>query len=213
MYILKIREGEKGIFDVLNWYNEIINFVLDYISLSIHDSDVSDFYRFIIGFKNLLRSVEFSGKSGIYALRYLSKGSLEREHHHDFIRFEMLRKEYLNQTFNFLPELRIAYDKASQDQYYEIAQEIVMNQKKYTRVDSNNSALTTIDYFAEWLDYTTSTKDIVDQLTHQIEEFVVKELGRFEGHKTLPLALIISLFLFIPVVAYVTLQATTSMFQ
>ncbi len=26
-------------------------------------------------------------------------------------RFEMLRKEYLNQTFNFMPALRVAYDK------------------------------------------------------------------------------------------------------
>lgn len=73
MIYLQIREGDKSIFDVLNWYNEIINFVLDYISLSIHDSDVSDFYRYIIAFKDLIRSVEYSGKSGIYALRYFSQ--------------------------------------------------------------------------------------------------------------------------------------------
>lgn len=65
MHSLQIREGEKGIFDVLNWYNEIINFVLDYISLSIHDSDVSDFYRYIIGFKNLLRQGRDFAEAGI----------------------------------------------------------------------------------------------------------------------------------------------------
>ena len=53
----------------------------------------------------------------------------------------------------------------------------------------------------------------MDGLTIDIEEFVAKELERFESHKTLPLALLISLALFIPVVAYVTLQATTSMFK
>ena len=42
---------------------------------------------------------------------------------------------------------------------------------------------------------------------------MAKELARFEGHKTIPLALIISLTAFIPVVAYITLQATTSMFR
>ncbi len=71
---------------MLNWYNEIVAFILDYISLSIHDSDVANFYRYIIGFKNLLRSVEFTSKSGIYGLRYFSRGDIEREHHHDFIR-------------------------------------------------------------------------------------------------------------------------------
>jgi hypothetical protein len=57
------------ILQVLKWYNDINSFILDYISVSIKDSDVSDFYRYVIGFKNLLRSVEFSGKSGIFGLR------------------------------------------------------------------------------------------------------------------------------------------------
>ena len=39
------------------------------------------------------------------------------------------------------------------------------------------------------------------------------ELARFDAQKTLPMALIVSLVIFIPLVAYVTLQATTSMFK
>ena len=110
MKVFQIREGAKGIFEVLKWYNDINAFILDYISVSIKDSDVSDFYRYIIGFKNLLRSVEFSGKSGIYGLRYLTQdGYLEREYMHEFIRFEMLRREYLNQTFNFMPAIKEEY--------------------------------------------------------------------------------------------------------
>jgi hypothetical protein len=54
--------------------------------------------RFIIGFKNLLRAVEFTGKSGIYGIRYLSQGHIERRYFYDFVRYEMLRKDYLNQV-------------------------------------------------------------------------------------------------------------------
>jgi hypothetical protein len=68
------------------------------------------------------RAVEFTGKSGIYGLRYLSQGFIEVQHYHDFIRFEMLRKEYLNQTFNFMPEIKSAYDNASITSKYERAQ-------------------------------------------------------------------------------------------
>jgi hypothetical protein len=57
--LIKIREGDKSIFDVLKWYNDITSFLLDYISVSIKDSGVSNFYRYIIAFKNMLRSVEF----------------------------------------------------------------------------------------------------------------------------------------------------------
>ena len=56
---LKVRDSGKSIFEVLEWYNDIINFFIDYISLSIHDSDISEFYRYIIGFKNLLRCAHF----------------------------------------------------------------------------------------------------------------------------------------------------------
>ena len=56
------------------------------------------------------RAVEFTGKSGIYGLRYLSDGGFVKiKHYHDFIKFEMLRKEYLNQTFNFMPELKVPF--------------------------------------------------------------------------------------------------------
>ena len=59
---------------MLRWYNDINSFILDYISVSIKDSDVSDFYRYVIGFKNLLRSVEFGGKSrDIFTLRQETK--------------------------------------------------------------------------------------------------------------------------------------------
>ena len=75
MFRTKIREGEKSIFQVLQWYNDIVIFFIDYLSRSIHDSESSDVYKFIIGFKNLLRAVEYSGKSGIYGLRYLSQVS------------------------------------------------------------------------------------------------------------------------------------------
>ena len=68
-YYSQIREGEKGIMQVLDWYNQINSFMLDYISTSVKESDLSSFYRLIIAFKNLQRSVEFSGKSVIFGMR------------------------------------------------------------------------------------------------------------------------------------------------
>ena len=129
----QIREGEKGIFEVLKWYNDINSFILDYISVSIKDSDVSDFYRYVIGFKNLLRSVEFGGKSSIYGYRYLAQGFLERHYMHDFIRYEMLRKEYLNQTFNFVPGLQQEYDQLTGELFYESAQILITEKESYAR--------------------------------------------------------------------------------
>ena len=129
----QIREGKEGIFGTLKWYNDVISFVLDYISGSIKDSEVSGFYRYNIGFKNLLRSIEFGRKASTYGYRYLAQGYLERKYQHDFIRYEWLRKEYRNQTFNFLPEVEREYFSVTQGLYYDTAQDLITRKQKYER--------------------------------------------------------------------------------
>ena len=71
LFSFQVRDGNKGIFEVLNWYNDINTKLLDYVSTSIRESDISSFYRYIIGFKNLMRSVEYCGKAGVWGLRYV----------------------------------------------------------------------------------------------------------------------------------------------
>jgi hypothetical protein len=45
----KIGEGKKSLEEVMDWYNRINTDTLYYVTYSIPDSDVSDFYRWIIG--------------------------------------------------------------------------------------------------------------------------------------------------------------------
>ena len=70
-----------------------------------------------------------------------------------------------------------------------------------------------VDYFGQMLLYTKTVKGIVSTVSKDIEAFVVLEQIRFQGLKQIPLILMIGLAIFIPVVAYVTLQATSSMFK
>ena len=64
-----MKEGEKNVQEVLDWYDTINLSFLDYISSTIKDSDVSNFYRYLLGFKNMLRSVEYCGKSSLLGIR------------------------------------------------------------------------------------------------------------------------------------------------
>ena len=70
----------------------------------------------------MLRSTEASGKAGVYGLRYLSQGHLEKKYFHRFVKNEMLRREYLNQTFQVLPGLKEEYDKIVRNEGFENAQ-------------------------------------------------------------------------------------------
>ena len=72
--------------------------------------------------------------SYLFNSRFLSSGDLKRKWHHSFIRYEMLRKEYLNQTFNFMPDLQELYDKRSRGQNYEEAQRQITQKEDYSQL-------------------------------------------------------------------------------
>ena len=65
--------------------------------------------RWIIGYKNLLRAVEFSGRAGILGMEYLSASELSEAKYESFLQSDILRREYLNQSFNFLPILKVPH--------------------------------------------------------------------------------------------------------
>ena len=51
-----------------------------------------------------------SGKAGIYGMEYLTT-DLSPQKYERFLEYEILRREYINQTLNFIPTLKEAYDK------------------------------------------------------------------------------------------------------
>lgn len=70
----------------------------------------------------------------MFDFRFLSSGNLARRQHHNFVRYESLRKEYLNQTFNFMPELQVIYDKQARGQNYEEAQRQITDLEDYSQL-------------------------------------------------------------------------------
>ena len=52
--------------------------------------------------------MEFSGRAGILGLEYLSSDQFTDVKFEKFLQADVLRREYLNQTFNFLPYLLVS---------------------------------------------------------------------------------------------------------
>jgi hypothetical protein len=46
----------------------------------------------------------------------------------------MLRKEYLNQTFNFMPNVQEEYDKVTRALFYDKAQVLITEKEDYDRL-------------------------------------------------------------------------------
>ena len=223
----------------MKWYNDVIAFILDYISGSIKNSEVSGFYRYNIGFKNLLRSIEYGRKASTFGYRYLAQGFLERKYQHDFIRYEWLRKEYRNQTFQFLPEVSVQYTNITRGLYYGTAQQLITYKRQYQRLGLSNANLilflllylftqlfhfpdrtgeisteaATVDYFTQGLEHSLLVKEIVDNFAKDIEIFAQNELDRYNKKRIIPLVIVIVVALMVPIIIYVTYLSTTSMFK
>lgn len=86
--------------------------------------------RYLIGFKNLIRSIENigeslewnlhtfarffsfvlkSGVSAVYGINYYGRGYLSREKYINYIKYDVLGKDLLNSTLNYVPSLKLLY--------------------------------------------------------------------------------------------------------
>ena len=138
---------------MLNWYDQITTFVLDYISISIKDSAISNFYRYIISLKNLLRSTEYAGKAGVYGIRYLASGTLTKDQFQSLVQADVLRREYLNQSFNFMPELEDPYYESDYSERYDAFQAELIDNDVSSTVNIYESKPTSFRYNFDFILY------------------------------------------------------------
>ena len=209
LFRTKIKDGEKSIDEVFKWYNELNGNTLDYVTYSIHDSDISNFYRFIIGYKNLLRTVEYSGRAGILGMEYMSTG-LDSDKFEQFLEFDILRREYLNQTFSFLPYIQRTYEEYASraERTFDLDQD-----RLKTEADFERSIEATADYVFRFLKYSEKLREMIEGIADDITVFVTSEIDRLETENILPLLFIVILILFVPICIIFTLNITSSMMR
>lgn len=66
-------------------------------------------YRHLVGFKSLLRSIEFFGISSVHGINYFGRGVLPNEFYTKYIRYDALAKDLLNASLNYVPSLKNLY--------------------------------------------------------------------------------------------------------
>merc|ERR1711892_181889 len=205
LFRTKIQEGNKTMQDVLQWYNDVNSQTLNYVTYSIHDSDISDFYRWIIGYKNLLKAVEFAGKAGIIGIEYLANG-LQQEKYEFFLEYDVLRREYLNQTFNFIPGLQEEYEGFTRSNTFENTQNLIAEQGSIER-----ELEVTIAYVIQFLKYANGVREVIIGIASKITLYVKRDMANLKRANILPLCFIIVLVTFIPICVIFTLNITSSM--
>lgn len=108
-YRSKINTEESTIPEVMHWYTAINAALLDHLSNQIKETDNSGVWRHLVGFKNLLRSIECYGISSVHGINYFGRGLLYPDTYVAYIRNDILGKDLLNGSLNYVPSLRRLY--------------------------------------------------------------------------------------------------------
>lgn len=62
-----------------------------------------------MGFKNILRSIECYGIASVHGINYFGRGLLTSDKYVDYIRHDILGKDLLNTTINYVPSAKQFY--------------------------------------------------------------------------------------------------------
>lgn len=67
--------------------------------------------RQLVGFKNILRSIESYGIASVHGINYFGRGLLSSDRYVDYIRHDILGMDLLNTTINYVPSVKKDYKR------------------------------------------------------------------------------------------------------
>ena len=107
----RISQDEEDINSILNWYKLTDAVFLDYLSQDIKMTNSSAVWRYLIGYKNLLRAIENLGIAVVYGIRYYGQGNITEDNYVQFIKHDTISSEYLNQSRKFVVHVREEFER------------------------------------------------------------------------------------------------------
>lgn len=96
---------------VLLWYTSVNAAMLDHLTNQIKETDTSGVWRYLLAFKNLLKSIESTGIASVYGVNYFGRGSLKSANYTSYIKHDAIAKDLLNSSLNFVPQMKHEYKK------------------------------------------------------------------------------------------------------
>jgi len=154
-----------------------------------------------------MRTSEYAGKSGIYGLEYLiadlSPAKFER-----FVENDIMRKEYLKQTYGFIPSLQSEYESLVLNNDFEKSQKKILEGTGIER-----GLETSVFYFVEFLKFSKILEKAIFDVGENIKTKVQFDIVELTLANIPPLIYIIILLLFIPVCIMFTLNITSGMMK
>ncbi|KAJ2949259.1 hypothetical protein O0L34_g6212 [Tuta absoluta] len=149
----------------VEWYTNANGALLNHLTKEIKDTDSSTLWRYLVGFKNLLRSIECKGIASVLGINFFARGLLQPRDHERYIAHMILGRDLLDNTLNLVPSLIPLHKDIKEDsKEYQ-----VLERKNQLIVDNKQRAGSVADAI-EYFDQTATLLDKLRAVQRQLRE-------------------------------------------
>ncbi|XP_030751286.1 uncharacterized protein LOC115878819 [Sitophilus oryzae] len=204
----KIKE-DTTVEQVLTWYTTVNAAMLDHLTTHIKETNTSGVWRYLLAFKNLLKSIESTGIASVYGVNYFGKGYLKSQNYISYIQHDSIAKDLLNTSLNYVAKLKEEYKVLAHtmNNYgnIRITHEVIMKNEK--RHPNYTEAL---NYFESIALYTDELRKLQRSLRMTIGENVSENLYVAAHQEAIGIALLIVVLAVSPVIIWLVHNAVAT---
>ncbi|XP_058462598.1 uncharacterized protein LOC131437324 isoform X2 [Malaya genurostris] len=195
--------------DVLHWYTTVNGALLEHLTNQIKDANKSGVWRFLLSFKNLLKSIESLDISSVYGINYYGRGFLKTEPYVLYVQHDIVGKELLNGSLNYIPKLKAMYRNLTRGMrnYGKIKQwsaTIRMNAQIPANVTTARA------YYEAMASYIDELRKLQDKVRWIIREEVQKVLQKADRMETFGIAILIVVLIVSPIIIILVRNAVAT---
>ncbi|KAJ4430762.1 hypothetical protein ANN_19353 [Periplaneta americana] len=165
--------------------------------------------RYLISFKNLLRSIENIGISTVYGINYYARGELRSISYINYVRHEALGSDLLNSSLNYVPSLRNHYmDLTSRMPGYgniKIRRDQILG-----NANRNKSHETAKMYFDSMASYVDELRELQGELRKKIRDYVNSNLVDASHKEAYGIAILVLVLVVSPIIIILVRNAVAT---
>uniref|UniRef100_A0A6P4E920 guanylate cyclase n=1 Tax=Drosophila rhopaloa TaxID=1041015 RepID=A0A6P4E920_DRORH len=205
---VRLEPEESSITEVMNWYTSINRGLLHHLNEQIKETDSSGVWRYLVGFKNLLKSIECQNIATSFGIRYYGRGSLTAENFVSYVRYEFMAREMINSTLNYAPMLKNMYTNITSTKKFHRAKQMSNTLLKNNPNVSNERSA--IEFYELMNNYTDDLRILQKALRRLIKEYVDETLVQADRKEAIGIAILVVVLLVSPVIIVLVKNAAAT---
>ncbi|XP_056644589.1 receptor-type guanylate cyclase gcy-8 isoform X2 [Diorhabda carinulata] len=204
-----LNSEDSSIKDVVSWYTSLNAALLEHLTQQIKENDNSGVWRYLLAFKNLLKSIESTGISMVYGVNYFGQGYLQKQNYINYITHDAIAKDLLNTSLNYVSQMKQEYQESTiiMRNYGDIKRKTDIILRNINTTKNYSEAL---EYFDMMATYTDQLRKIQRSLRVLIQDYVDENIQSSANTEAVGIAVLVLVLSVSPVIIWLVKNAVAT---